>query len=140
MRTGNRASAIIIKDGKILLIHRKKDSHEYWVFPGGGVEDYETTDQTLVREVKEETNQTVLSYKQIFSDKFEVNGNGPRHNYFYTCEVDGADLQMIGEELDKQSEKDWYNPEWIELSDFTALEVLPERAKDQVLKLDILKT
>ncbi|KKU28536.1 MAG: Phosphohydrolase, MutT/nudix family protein [Candidatus Amesbacteria bacterium GW2011_GWA2_47_11b] len=135
MRTGNRASAVIIKDGQILLIHRKKDGHEYWVFPGGGVEDYETPEETMVREIKEETNQTILSFKPLFNEAFEVNGNGLRHNYFYSCQIDGAELLLTGEEASKQSEHDWYNPEWVELSEFPALEVLPERAKDKILAI-----
>ena len=38
----DRVSAIIINDGKILLIHRFRDGKEYWVLPGGGVEQSES--------------------------------------------------------------------------------------------------
>ena len=36
--TRERASAVIIKDNKILLMKRVKPNLEYFVFPGGGVE------------------------------------------------------------------------------------------------------
>lgn len=39
IRIESRVRAIIIKDKKILLIHRIKKGDEYWVFPGGGVEE-----------------------------------------------------------------------------------------------------
>lgn len=35
----NRSAGIVIKDGKVLLIHRFNKGDEYWVFPGGGVEE-----------------------------------------------------------------------------------------------------
>ena len=53
------ASAAIISNNKILLVKRIKTSQlfpEYWVFPGGRPEDGEEPEQTVVREVKEETN------------------------------------------------------------------------------------
>jgi ADP-ribose pyrophosphatase YjhB (NUDIX family) len=37
-----RATAIIIENGKILLIKRIKSGMEYFVVPGGGVEEGET--------------------------------------------------------------------------------------------------
>lgn len=47
------ASALIVDDGKVLLLHHKKLG--VWLYPGGHVEDTETPDQTAIREVKEET-------------------------------------------------------------------------------------
>ena len=61
-RTDVRVSAIIIKNNEILLMHRKKNGEEYWVFPGGGVEDTEKAEQAIIREVTEETNLTVLEH------------------------------------------------------------------------------
>jgi 8-oxo-dGTP diphosphatase len=51
-----RVSGIIIKEGKILLIRRVKEGREYFVFPGGGVEDNESVEEALVRELKEEAS------------------------------------------------------------------------------------
>ena len=42
----------IIKEGKLLLIWKKK--HNHYEFPGGKVEEGETLEQTAVRETKEE--------------------------------------------------------------------------------------
>ncbi|MBP5670154.1 MAG: NUDIX domain-containing protein, partial [Lachnospiraceae bacterium] len=44
---------IIMKDGKVLLVHSKK--YGYYKFPGGGIEGDEAHAQTLCREVREET-------------------------------------------------------------------------------------
>ena len=47
------ASALIIENDKVLLAHHKK--LDVWLYPGGHMEDTETPDEALVREVKEET-------------------------------------------------------------------------------------
>ena len=47
------ASALIIDNGKVLLLHHKKLG--VWLYPGGHIEKNETPDQTVAREVKEET-------------------------------------------------------------------------------------
>ena len=53
------ARAIIIEDGKLLCIFRRKiddagNKQEYYVIPGGGIEDGETTRESAIREIKEE--------------------------------------------------------------------------------------
>lgn len=55
MRNLNVASAIIIRDGKILLGERNYDDiGPVWVIPGGRLEDGETHEEGLRREVYEE--------------------------------------------------------------------------------------
>lgn len=59
------ASAIIIQDNKVLLVKHKKLG--VWLYPGGHVEEDETPDQALVREVKEETGLDVEIIGEIDS-------------------------------------------------------------------------
>lgn len=47
------ASALIIENGKVLMLHHKKLG--VWLYPGGHIEKNETPEQALKREVKEET-------------------------------------------------------------------------------------
>jgi ADP-ribose pyrophosphatase YjhB (NUDIX family) len=51
------ASAVIINEGKILLVYHKK--LDVWLYPGGHVEENETPDEAVVREVMEETGLAV---------------------------------------------------------------------------------
>ena len=54
MATKNRAVLIFIHDNNILLLYRFKGGEEYYVFPGGGVEDNESIDEAAIREAEEE--------------------------------------------------------------------------------------
>ena len=71
-RTNARAAAVLIKDDKILLRHRTRDDKEFWVFPGGGVEEGEKAEVTVVRELEEEaslkTKVVKLLYTHTYSD------------------------------------------------------------------------
>jgi 8-oxo-dGTP pyrophosphatase MutT (NUDIX family) len=120
-----RVSAIIVKNKKVLLMHRKKDGEEYWVFPGGGVEENETSEQAIKREVLEETSLKVTdcSYSFDYLDENKV-----AHPVF-VCEVEDGDPKLGGPEAEKHSEEDWYHPEWINLEDAVKLNVYPDEGK-----------
>ena len=68
----------IEKDDKYLMLHRNKkknDINKYkWIGVGGHVEDNETIDECVVREVKEETNLDLISFKLRGEVLFVLNG------------------------------------------------------------------
>jgi len=49
-----RVSAILRREGRILLVRHEKHGREYWLLPGGGVGAGETLLQALKRELAEE--------------------------------------------------------------------------------------
>lgn len=125
-----RVSAIIVKEGKVVLIHRKKRGHEYWVFPGGGVEKGEGHEEAIVREVKEETSLDVTKVTYAFDYK---NKKGV-HPIFY-CEAEGRELVLGGPEVERMTESNWYHPEWVELSRIEKINLYPEEGKKALKKL-----
>ncbi len=55
----NALGVIINNKNKLLLFNREKD-HNHWQFPQGGIEDNETPEQAVLREMEEETGLTKL--------------------------------------------------------------------------------
>lgn len=83
--------AIIIKDKKIAMIHSIK--YDYYKFPGGGVEGNEDYQDTLIREVQEETGMIVIpsslvEYGMVHrQQKGEGDSIFIQDNYYYFCKV-----------------------------------------------------
>lgn len=136
-RTGIRAVAVIIKDNKVALIHRKKEGRDYWVFPGGGVEDGEIPEEAVIREVQEELSLDCEVVRLLFSVESYPGGNkGP----YFLCSVDSDEIKLAGPEKERHSEQNWYSPQWVKLERVRYLNLVPEMAKKQFLKkLDLNK-
>jgi len=49
-----RVAALIVEDGRVLLVRHEKAERSYWLLPGGGVDYGESLPEALVRELREE--------------------------------------------------------------------------------------
>lgn len=60
-------NCLIVKDGKILLVQqaRPEDVRGKWSIPGGKVDEGETFEDAVMREIKEETNLDVISSEHL---------------------------------------------------------------------------
>lgn len=98
--TGKTATAIIIQPpDHILLIKRlTKPFVGYWALPGGRSDPEETAEQTVVREVKEETGLNVQVVRKV--GKYHEHGTqaGTEYDYYPTCFV----VKPLSGELRKQ--------------------------------------
>ncbi len=61
-----RVAAIIVQDGKFLLVGHDGGPAEYWT-PGGKVEEGETEIEAIIREVREETG-LVVTKAEFFNE------------------------------------------------------------------------
>lgn len=95
------AYAVIVQDGDLLLTHWNENGRTGWTLPGGGLEDYETTEQAVVREVREETGydaelRTLLGVDSLFltPEQRIVPGAGPLHAFrvVYLARILGGEL------------------------------------------------
>ncbi len=72
--------ALVVKDGKILLVKRAKDpDKDKWGLPGGMVEAGETLEQAAMRELLEETQVEANGGRVI--DRFEIRSQNGRFHY-----------------------------------------------------------
>jgi ADP-ribose pyrophosphatase YjhB (NUDIX family) len=86
--------AIIVKDGKTLMVKRAREPYKNtWMFPAGFVEYGELPEETLVREVREEVGMTVKNFKLISITQSEDDPRQPGHYMFaYKVNVGGEEI------------------------------------------------
>lgn len=87
-----RAGGIAYKNGKLIIVKHNKDDHEYYVLPGGGLENEESPQQALVREFIEETGLKVkvgrlAYYKVLYNNEYYS------LDMIYECEIVGGKLE-----------------------------------------------
>jgi len=98
--TGKTSTAIIpYPNSQILLIKRKtRPFVGYWALPGGRMDPGETIEQTVVREVKEETGLDA-KIKFVLGEYVERGvKDDVEYEYYPTCFV----MEPVGGELRKQ--------------------------------------
>ncbi len=112
------ARGIIIKDGKVAMIHSAM--YDYYKFPGGGIEDGETPVEAMIREVKEESGLTVIpeSIRELGSvhrrSRTERGGLFVQDNYYFVCSC----KESIGEtNLDDYESEEGFALEFVSPED-----------------------
>ncbi len=105
-RVGSRA--IIVQEGNILLTHELNSG--WWLIPGGGIEEGETPQECVIREVEEETGVIVRPLKQ-FLTIYEYYEEYRYTGHFFVCEITGKG-QIRLTDVEKQR---GVQPEWIPL-------------------------
>ena len=113
---GTRPSVrgIILKDKKIAMMHSLK--YDYYKLPGGGIEPGETYEETLIREVREESGLIVKKesiqefgfVRRMEKGKFE--DLFIQDNYYYLCEVENETVQQ---KLDDYEEEEQFTLEFV---------------------------
>ena len=97
---GRTTTAIIpFPPNKILLIKRRTAPFiGYWALPGGRVDPGETVEQTVVREVKEETGLDVAIVRKIGEYHEQGVQGGAEYDYYPACFL----VNVVGGEIRKQ--------------------------------------
>jgi len=132
MKMKIRAVAVLIKGDEVLLIHRKNEK-EYFVFPGGGVEDGETVEQAVIREMQEETTIDVkinkLLYHHIYDDGCE--------QFFYLCDYIKGEPKLSEDSEEKITMlegKDFYEPLWVKINKLSTMLIYPLEVRDLLIE------
>lgn len=115
--TRNSARSIVIRNGKIAMIHSLK--YDYYKFPGGGIESGEDPIQAMIRETREEAGlivipETVKEFgyvHRIHRSTHDLAECFVQDNYYYLCDVTDC---SVSQELDDYEADEAYQPEFIE--------------------------
>jgi predicted acetyltransferase/ADP-ribose pyrophosphatase YjhB (NUDIX family) len=119
--TRPRAAAVVERDGKVLVIRRHLDGRDYAVLPGGGIEDGETPEEAVVRELAEECTLD----GEVAELLLDGDVGGRRTAYFRMGGVEGEPV-LGGEEADTQDADNSSHLMWASPTELEPLGLLPE--------------
>lgn len=88
-------AAIIEKNGKYLVSRRPREDEDVWEFPGGKVEEGETREQSLAREISEELGMDVEVGDEIKVVKTS-RGEKTLMIHFYECRITAGKPVALG--------------------------------------------
>lgn len=139
-----RVAGIIPMEDGFAFMHRKdvkkrKDFQEYYTFPGGGLEEGETPEEGVLREIKEELGIEVGIVEKLYeitSEKFN------QKEIFFLCDYLGGEFGTgDGPEFNndpKYIDSGKYLPEMIKREEVENLLLLPFEIKEKFVE-DIKK-
>ena len=108
---------------------RRKNGKSYATLPGGGIEEGETPAEACTREVLEEVNLVV----EVGPEVLVLDNLQNHEHYFLTRYVSGEMRLGDGPEgTIRQSEENWYQPEWVSLEKLEEVNLVPEQARGLV--------
>jgi 8-oxo-dGTP diphosphatase len=118
--TRNSAKAIIIENGKLLVIRLKDEKGDWYLLPGGGQEPTETLEEALIRECLEEVNVHVVVgplrfIREYFSCNHEfkaVDHDAHQIEFMFVCAMTEGDVPGIGSAPDNRQE----GVDWLDLA------------------------
>ncbi|MDB5165079.1 MAG: mismatch repair protein MutT [Candidatus Saccharibacteria bacterium] len=115
-------------------MHRNKYGRQYYALVGGGVDEGETPEQALHRELQEEVSMTIANPRLvIIEDAGEYFGT----QYIYLCEYIGGEPKLAADSEEAAAHalgQNLYDPMWLPLKDLPNVEFLPPELRDVILK------
>jgi len=111
-----RAGIVLVQDGQVALIERHRAGIDYFVFPGGGVDEGESPEQAAVRETMEELGIAVVIKQKVAEIQL---GQKSRQVYFLAEQTGGVFGSGAGEEYTDADPNDpdegIYVPIWMSI-------------------------
>lgn len=106
MKTKNVVAAVIERGGKYFATQRGYgEFKDWWEFPGGKIEQGETPEQALRREIREELEAEISVVRHITTVDYDY-PSFHLHMACYLCHVVAGDLRLVEAEAAKWLAKD----------------------------------
>jgi len=103
--------AIVLKEGKVLLMRDPRETKEIWELPGGRLNEDELPPLGLARELKEELGVEFAVHEVVYIEQFFQHSdqkNALMIAYFCTMVNDKVEFQLQESEV---CEIGWFTPE-----------------------------
>lgn len=122
---------IIIEENCVYLMFRRRikengEQKEYYVIPGGGINEKETLEENVIRELKEEFSVDVKIKGYLGKDE----GEDSIANFF-SCEIVKGTPKLGGEELDRCCKSNYYEIKKVKIEDLDKIDVM---GRDMIVK------
>lgn len=115
MRTIKVVAAIIIDEDKVFATQRGYgDYKDWWEFPGGKVEEGETPEAALIREIEEELDTEIVVGRKLTTVEYDY----PEFHLSmdcFICEIVSGDLTLLEHEAAR----------WLPIDDMKQVKWLP---------------
>lgn len=124
MKTIEVVAAVIIKDDKILVTQRGYgDFKGKWEFPGGKIENNESKENALIREIKEEMNADINVEKYLTTVDYDYeNFHLTMHTYICSL-INDFEKVKHGEEFEHDA-MIWVSKDELDNVDFLPADIL----------------
>ena len=127
----NRSGIILIEDNKLALIERHRTGLHYFIFPGGGIDDGESPEQTAIREAEEELGIIVAIIQKVAELFFKEN----TQHYYLVNKISGEFGTGTGEEYGEYNPAHGtYLPLWMPMEDVLNNNILPHELAELVVR------
>lgn len=132
-KIGIRAAAILVKDNQLLLIHRTRDNKEFWVFPGGGVEEDEKVEEAVIREVEEEASIKCEIVKLLYTHIYTDLGH---KQFYYLCKYVSGNPKLgeYNELRTMEKEDQTFKPVWTDIGELDNKLLYPLEIRDWLIQ------
>lgn len=125
--------AVIIDEGYILLCKTSDLENNFYYLPGGHVENGESAEKTIIREIIEEAgaNCIIKRLLGILEHSFKPGENSICHNHEYNFifEITAEDLKIKNPNLQLE---DKFKLEWINLEKIMEIDLKPKSLKNLI--------
>lgn len=130
-----RVNGLLVKDRSLLLVklNSKTRTEPFWIPPGGGVEFGELLEETLIREMKEETGLDINVGGLRYTSQYI---NPPWHavEFYFDVEAENHDIKLGSDpELD-DGDQMLQDIRYIPFSELPKLNIVPEYLKDRYVQ------
>ena len=119
-----RAAGLVVADGRVLLIRRRKGGREYCTVPGGGIEPGESPEAACHREMREETSLLV----QLGPRRWTIT-NGSRTEHYFEITAFSGNPELAGPERQRNTPENSYELVWVPIAELNDHRLEPAAVK-----------
>ncbi len=124
MKTIKVAAAVIIRDSRVFAVQRGYGEYkDWWEFPGGKVEAGETSDKTIVREIKEELGTLISADKLLCTVEYDYPSFHLSMDCYLCTVIEGNLTLMEHEDSRWLTPEELYDVKWLP-ADVTAVNLV----------------